>query len=68
MHQDQQLLSPIHACWDGIEDALITLLNLLFKHLESSGTHDTLLFLDTSSAFNTIQPHILARKQILILI
>jgi len=38
------------------------LLNLLTKHLEGKNTHARLLFIDFSSAFNTIQPHILARR------
>ncbi len=46
----------------GVEDATITLLNLLFKHLEGSGCHAWLLFIDFSSAFNTIQPHILTQR------
>ena len=46
----------------GVEDAQITLLNLLYKHLEGPGTHARLLFMDFSSAFNSIQPHVLARK------
>ncbi len=43
----------------GVEDATVTLMNMLFKHLEGKGTHPQLLFIDLSSAFNTIQPHIL---------
>ena len=46
----------------GVEDATVTLLHLLFKHLEGSGSHARLLFVDFSSAFNTIQPHILASR------
>ena len=46
----------------GVEDATVTLLNLLFKHLEGSGCHARLLFIDFSSAFNTIQPHILTQR------
>lgn len=46
----------------GVEDATLTLLNLLFKHLEGSGCHAQLLFIDFSSAFNTIQPHILTQR------
>ena len=41
-----------------MEDATVTLLNMLFKHLDRNGTHAMLL----SSAFNTIQPHILADR------
>ncbi len=46
----------------GVEDATVTLMNLLFKHLEGKGTHARLLFLDFSSAFNTIQPHIFTER------
>lgn len=42
----------------GVEDATLTLLNLL----EGSGCHARLLFIDFSSAFNTIQPHILTQR------
>lgn len=45
-----------------VDDAALTLLNLIFKHLEGPGTHAHLLFLNFSLAFNTIQPHILANK------
>lgn len=34
------------------EDAAITLLNLLFKHLEGNGSHARHLFVDFVSAFN----------------
>ena len=46
----------------GVEDATATLLNLILKHLEGSNTHAKFLFVDFSSAFNTIQPHILVDK------
>ena len=46
----------------GVEDAAITLLNLLFKHVEGNKSHARLLFIDFSSVFNTIQPHILAMR------
>ena len=45
-----------------VEDAGITLLNLIFKHLDNSGSHARLLFIDFASAFNTIQPHILTTR------
>ncbi len=48
----------------GVEDATLTLLNLLFKHLEGNKTHVRLTFMDFSSAFNSIQPHILATRLI----
>lgn len=45
-----------------MEDVTLTLINLLFKHLEGSGCHAGLLFIDFSSTLNTIQPHILAQR------
>ncbi len=38
----------------GVEDATVTLLHLLFKHVERSGAHARILFTDFSSAFSTI--------------
>ena len=37
---------------------------MIFKHLEGSSTHAKILFVDFSSAFNTILPHILVDKLI----
>ena len=48
----------------GVEDAIITLVHKLVTHLDKSNTYARLLFVDFSSAFNTIQPHILIRKLI----
>ena len=68
----EELLAKTECCLDplqfayrakrGVSDATITLLNLLFKHLEVSKKHARLLFVDFSSAFNTIQQHILVEK------
>jgi hypothetical protein len=44
------------------EDAINTLLHGVYKHLEQPKTYVRMLFLDFSSAFNTIQPHLLAEK------
>ena len=46
----------------GVEDAIVTMTNMIFKHLEGRGTHAQLLFVDFSSAFNTIQPQILTER------
>ena len=46
----------------GVEDATLTLLNLIASHLDTSGTTVRVLFMDFSSAFNTIQPHVLIKK------
>ena len=46
----------------GVEDAIATLLHKLLKHLESPGCYARILFADFSSAFNTMQRHILVKK------
>ena len=50
----------------GTEDAILFTLEKLYSHLELSkfGRSARVLYFDFSSAFNTIQPHILARKLI----
>lgn len=61
----QHLLDPLQSAYGmgrGLQDASITLLDLLFKHLEGSKAHAKLLFVDFSSAFNTIQPHLLVDR------
>ena len=46
------------------EDAILTLLELLYAHLERTrfGNSARVMFFDFSSAFNTIQPHLLVKK------
>lgn len=46
----------------GVEDATVTLIHSLVKHLEKKGSHVGLLFVDSSSAFNTIRPHVLVHR------
>ena len=46
----------------GVDDAVLTLLHTLHNHLDKLGTKARLLFVDFSSAFNTIQPHLLMTK------
>ena len=46
----------------GVDDAVLTVLYTLHKHLDTLGTKARLLFVDFSSAFNTIQPHLLMDK------
>jgi hypothetical protein len=46
----------------GVEDAVVSLLHRVYTHIESSGSYARILFVDFSSAFNTIQPHILMSK------
>ena len=40
------------------------MLNVIFEHLERRGSYGRILFVDFSSAFNTIQPHLIIRKLI----
>ena len=46
----------------GVDDTKLFILNTLYRYLEGPQTHARILFADFSSAFNTIQPHILANK------
>lgn len=46
----------------GVEDATLTLINLIVSHLDTAGNTVRVLFMDFSSAFNTIQPHILIQR------
>ena len=46
----------------GVDDAVIYLLHRSLLHLEDSGSTVRVMFFDFSSAFNTIQPHILVNK------
>lgn len=46
----------------GADDVKIYIMDTIHKHLEQPNTTATLLFADFSSAFNTLQPQILAEK------
>ena len=48
----------------SVDDALLVFLNNITKHLDVPKSHARVLFIDFSSAFNTIQPHLLAQKLI----
>ena len=65
LSKTRHVLDPMQFAYRAersVEDASLVLLNLLTKHLEGKNTHARLLFIDFSSASNTIQPHILARR------
>lgn len=66
MHKTESSLDPLQSYRNkrGVEDAVATLLHLVFQHLEKPKTFVKLLFIDFSSSFNTIQPHILIDKLI----
>ena len=42
----------------GVEDALLTLTNNIYEHLVQAKSLVKIVFIDFSSAFNTIQPHL----------
>ena len=46
----------------SVDDAILTFTNNIYRHLDSPKTFCRVLFVDFSSAFNTIQPHLLVRK------
>ena len=46
----------------GTEDAIATLMHHLCSHLDNPQTSARVLFVDFSSAFNTIQPHLMMQK------
>ena len=46
----------------GTDDAVACLLHKLLEHLDKTGNYAKILFIDFSSAFNTIQRHIMIDK------
>ena len=46
----------------SVDDALLYVLNNIYSHLEKAGSSVRIMFYDFSSAFNTIQPHLLTKK------
>ena len=46
----------------GTDDALNTVTHLILKHLENTSSYARLLFMDLSSAFNTLLPQILLNR------
>ena len=46
----------------NVEDAIIIFVNNVLEHLETSLTYARCLFIDFSSAFYSIQPHILIKS------
>ena len=46
----------------SVEDAILLFLDNIYRHLDKPKTYCRILFVDFSSAFNTIQPAILLKK------
>lgn len=65
IHEVSPLLDPNQFAYRaerGVEDALLSLINSTHEHLEHTQSLVKIVFIDFSSAFNTIQPHLLVRK------
>ena len=61
-HQDT--LQFAYTSQKNTQDAILTLLHSIYQHLEEPKTYARVLFVDFSSAFNTLQPHLLVDKLI----
>jgi hypothetical protein len=59
-HQDPLQLA--YSQGRNTQDAILTLLHNLYEHLDQPRSYARLLFVDFSSAFNTLQPHLLVDK------
>ena len=46
----------------SVEDAVISMLNLIYSHLDKPKSFARVLFADFSAAFDTVKPHMMARK------
>ena len=46
----------------GVEDAIVLFTHNIYKHLDKPKAYVRTMFIDFSSAFNTIQPHLLIPK------
>ena len=67
LSQVEHLLDPLQFAYRtkrSVEDATLSMLNVILEHLERRGSYARILFVDLSSAFNTIQPHLMIRKLI----
>ena len=65
LRDTEHLLDPMQFAYRskrGVDDATLTLLNNIYRHLDRPNSYARLLFLDFSSAFNTIQPYLLLQK------
>jgi hypothetical protein len=63
--QTQHALDPLQFAYKhnrSTDDATFTILNNTYTHLEKPNSFVRILFVDFSSAFNTIQPHLMALK------
>ena len=65
--QVEHLLDPLQFAYRtkrSVEDASLSMLNVILEHLERRGSYARILFVEFSSAFNTIQSYLMIRKRI----
>ena len=65
LRDTEHLLDPMQFAYRskrGVDDATLTLLNNIYRHLDRPNSYARLLFLDFSSAFTTIQSYLLLQK------
>ena len=65
--QVEHLLDPLQFVYKtkrSVEDATLSMLNVIIEHLERQGSYARIQLIDCSPAFNTIQPHLMIRKVI----
>ena len=63
--QAADLMDPVQFAYQrnrSVDDAILHVLNNIYSHLDKPATSIRLMFFNYSSAFNTIQPHLLADK------
>ena len=63
--QTADLMDPFQFAYQrnrSVDDAILHVLHNIYSHLDKPGTSIRLMFYDFSSAFSTIQPHLLADK------
>ena len=53
-----------YRCKRGVDDAVLTYLHKVYAHLDNAKTYIRSTFVDFSSAFNTIIPHLFINKLI----
>ena len=61
----RRYLDPLQFAYQSrrnTEDAILFMLNNVYKHIDKPGNTVRIMFYDFSSAFNTIQPHLLVQK------
>ena len=62
VHRFQDPLQFAYRHGIGVDDALLYMMHSISSHLDKTSSYVRVMFFDFSSAFNTIQPHLLAQK------